>query len=80
MGLSNIGSSLAAQALEKGCRVVGYDKRAAPQKIVEVGMVSVQGVGGFRQALSRPRTVFRYVPAGPVAGAVARCSDLGLPS
>jgi 6-phosphogluconate dehydrogenase len=66
IGLGNIGGNLTAQALEKGCRVVGFDKREAPQRLLDAGMVSIQDVGGFREELSSPRAVFLYVPAGPV--------------
>jgi 6-phosphogluconate dehydrogenase len=70
VGLGNIGGNLTAQALEKGCRVVGYDKREAPQNLVDAGMVSIPDISGFRQELSRPRVIFLYVPAGPVVDSI----------
>jgi 6-phosphogluconate dehydrogenase len=70
VGLGNIGGNLTAQALEKGCRVIGYDKRETPQNLVDAGMVSIPDISGFGQELSRPRVVFLYVPAGPVVDSI----------
>jgi 6-phosphogluconate dehydrogenase len=68
--LGNIGGNLTAQALEKGLRVVGYDKREAPRHLVNAGMEAVTDIGGFREKLSPPRPVFLYVPAGPVVDSI----------
>lgn len=65
VGLGNIGGNLTAQALRKGFRVVGFDKRDAPPHLLEAGMESVPDLSAFRKKLTRPRAVFLYVPAGP---------------
>ncbi|MBI3127137.1 MAG: decarboxylating 6-phosphogluconate dehydrogenase [Candidatus Tectomicrobia bacterium] len=75
VGLGNIGGNLAAQALEKGIRVVGFDRKRPPQPLLDAGLEPVSGLGDFRQKLARPRAVFLYIPAGPAVDAVLQ--DLG---
>jgi 6-phosphogluconate dehydrogenase len=66
VGLGRMGGGLASQALRKGCRVVGDTLRGAPKELLDAGLIEVKGPEGFRAALTRPRVVFLYVPAGPV--------------
>jgi 6-phosphogluconate dehydrogenase len=70
IGLGNIGGNLVAQALEKGLRVVGYDKREPPQPLIAAGMERIARVEGLHDHLARPRTVFLYLPARPIVDAV----------
>lgn len=61
IGLGNIGGNLTAQALDKRFRVVGYDKREAPQHLLAAGLEAAQGVSDFRDKLARPRAIFLYL-------------------
>ena len=70
VGLGRMGGNLAHQALEKGMRVVGYELRGAPGELLQAGLVEVRDLGGFREALARPRVVLLYIPAGPVVDRV----------
>ena len=66
VGLGNIGGNLAAQALEKGCRVVGYDAHPPSAPLVEAGLQPVAQLAELADRLGPPRIVFLYVPAGPI--------------
>jgi 6-phosphogluconate dehydrogenase len=70
IGLGKMGAGLAAQALEKGIAVVGFDHKAPPQELTGAGLVAVDGLDGFRGALAAPRAVFLYIPAGPICDEV----------
>jgi 6-phosphogluconate dehydrogenase len=65
VGLGRMGANLALHALERGIRVVGYDRREPPAELREAGMDWVEGIAGLRDALTPPRAVLLYVPAGP---------------
>ncbi len=65
VGLGRMGGNLARQALEKGMRVVGYTRHAAPPDMIEAGLIEIRSYGDFRKHLSSPRAVFVYIPAGP---------------
>lgn len=66
VGLGKMGGNIARQALEAGFRVAGQTKGEAPPELVEAGLEVVENPEGFRAALSRPRLVFLWVPAGPI--------------
>lgn len=65
VGLGRMGGNLARQALEKGMRVVGYTRHAAPPDMIEAGLIEIRSYADFRKHLSVPRAVFVYIPAGP---------------
>lgn len=65
VGLGRMGGNLARQAVEKGMRVVGYTRHAAPPDMVEAGLIEIRSFADFRKHLSAPRAVFVYIPAGP---------------
>ncbi len=65
IGLGKMGGNLALQALEKGMNVVGFDLKKSPDEYLKAGLVQVQRLEDLRQKLSKPRTVFIYIPAGP---------------
>jgi 6-phosphogluconate dehydrogenase len=66
IGLGRMGGGLALQALERGMRVVGLDPHPPREEMVKAGMTSVRTLAEVRQALTPPRIVFLYVPAGPL--------------
>jgi 6-phosphogluconate dehydrogenase len=70
VGLGKMGRNLSLQALDDDWRVVGFDKLPAPRRLVERGLVEVDGFAGFREELSTPRIVLLYVPAGPIVDEV----------
>lgn len=70
VGLGKIGGNLARQALEKGLRVAAFDPGGAPKDLLDSGLTDLRSSGGFREALSPPRVVFLYVPAGPIVDQV----------
>lgn len=65
VGLGKMGGGLAAQALEKGIAVAGSSHGAPSEELTAAGLVALDGLGGFREALKPPRAVFLYIPAGP---------------
>jgi 6-phosphogluconate dehydrogenase len=66
IGLGRMGGGLARQALEKGLRVVGFNRSGAPEELVKAGLVEIDDLRGFRDQLRAPRAVFLYLPAGPL--------------
>lgn len=70
IGLGRMGGNLAHQALEKGWRVIGVDRAAAPEALAKAGLVSAPDIAALRQALPAPRIVFLYVPAGEIVDQV----------
>jgi 6-phosphogluconate dehydrogenase len=66
VGLGRIGGGLALQALEKGLRVAGYQRRGAGAGLMAAGLIACRALSDFREHLKSPRVVFLYVPAGPV--------------
>ena len=65
IGLGRMGASLSLQALEKGMRVVGLERKGAPEDLLRANLVEAHNTSDFRQLLSPPRCVFLYIPAGP---------------
>ena len=70
VGLGNIGGNLAAQALARGFRVVGYDRRQPDPALVEAGLEWAGRLSVLAGGLAAPRAVLLYVPAGPVVDSV----------
>jgi len=70
VGLGKMGGNLALQALERGARVVGRDAGEPAPELLEAGLELVEEAAGFLDALSAPRAVLVYVPAGPVVDEV----------
>jgi 6-phosphogluconate dehydrogenase len=65
VGLGKMGANLALHALERGIGVAGTDRAKPPAELADAGLVAVEDVEGFRDALTPPRAVFLYIPAGP---------------
>lgn len=65
VGLGKMGANLALQAMERGISIAGSDRVDPPAELTDAGLVAVDGLGGFREALAPPRAVFLYIPAGP---------------
>jgi 6-phosphogluconate dehydrogenase len=63
IGLGKMGSNLGLQALEKGYKVIGYDKFVNPN-LDHVGILQTSSPTELLQQLSSPRIVFIYIPAG----------------
>lgn len=53
------------QALEKGIKVAGFTLGGARSELVQAGLTEIVDPAGFRGALTAPRSVFLYIPAGP---------------
>ena len=70
IGLGRMGGGLALQAIDKGYRVVGYTKHGVPNDLRRAGLQGITALADFPAALSRPRVVFLYVPAGPAVDSV----------
>ena len=70
VGLGKMGSNLARQALEKGIRVTGQTMGEPPSDLLVQGMNSIASLQELRTALSPPRAVLLYIPAGPAVDGV----------
>jgi len=70
IGLGRIGGGLAAQAAEKGMRVVGVDPGGIDRSLLDAGVEDGGSAGGLAKALDRPRIAFVYVPAGQIVDTV----------
>ena len=66
VGLGRMGGGLAMQALGKNMVVAGFELRGASAELRQAGLKEVASLAGFRPALTNPRAVFVYVPAGPI--------------
>jgi 6-phosphogluconate dehydrogenase len=64
IGLGRMGGGLALQARDKGMTVAGYDPLGLRQELSAAGVLPMAKLGGFKRALSAPRAIFLYVPAG----------------
>ena len=65
VGLGRMGGNLALQAVERGMRVVGFTRGGVSPELRDAGVVAVDSLAGFAQALRRPRKIFLYIPSGP---------------
>lgn len=70
IGLGQMGGNLARQAAEAGLGVVGYTRSGVPASLCEAGVDAVESPAGFRGALTAPRIILLYVPAGPIVDSV----------
>jgi 6-phosphogluconate dehydrogenase len=70
IGLGRMGGNLALQAIEKGMRVVGFDKGKPFDELLKSPMVLVRSLDDFKKELRPPRLVFMYIPAGPLVDSV----------
>jgi 6-phosphogluconate dehydrogenase len=66
IGLGRMGGNLSRQALEKGMRVVGFDKGPIDDDLLNLGLVATKSHDEFKDNLTGPRAIFIYVPAGPI--------------
>ena len=64
IGLGKMGGNLALQAMEKGYKVVGYDKYTNKDMLEHEGIIITSGLEELVQQLAPPRVIFMYVPAG----------------
>lgn len=65
IGLGRMGGGLALQARERGMKVVGFDPAGLHPTLVQGGVIEAHRLEDFTTALSPPRAIFLYVPAGP---------------
>lgn len=70
VGLGRMGGNLALQAVQKGMRVVGFDKGKVDQYLCDSDMVIIDSMQKLTETLKPPRIVFIYVPAGPIVDTV----------
>jgi 6-phosphogluconate dehydrogenase len=70
VGLGSMGGGLAAQAAEKGMRVVGVDPSGLPDELASLGVVDGGETPELAGKLAPPRVVLLYVPAGPIVDSV----------
>lgn len=75
IGLGNMGANLAAQALRKGFRVIGYDKEPSPKHLLKAGLEVASNIDELPGRLARPRAILLFVPAGSVVDTLL--DDLG---
>lgn len=66
IGLGRMGGNLALQAMEKGMKVVGLERKRPSEELLKAGLVEINALDGFKKNLESPRAVFIYVPAGPI--------------
>ena len=65
IGLGRMGGDLALQAIEKGWRVVGYNRSPEQTRtLAKKGLVEAASVAELVSALTPPRVVLIYVPHG----------------
>lgn len=64
VGLGRIGGGLAHLALEKRWRVVGFTRGGPKADLLSAGLVAAAELADLREALTRPRRILLYVPAG----------------
>jgi 6-phosphogluconate dehydrogenase len=72
VGLGRMGGNLSIQALEKGMKVVGFEKVKVRDELMKAGIIEIKKLEDFKQQLTSPRIVFIYVPAGPIVDSVIR--------
>lgn len=70
IGLGKMGGSLAMQAMEKGYKVIGYDKREFSPELKQTAIEHALNFKSFGDMLKPPRIIFLYIPAGGVVDTV----------
>jgi 6-phosphogluconate dehydrogenase (decarboxylating) len=82
IGLGCMGGDLALQAIEKGWRVVGYNR--SPERtraLARKGLVAASSLADLVGELKPPRILLIYVPHGdPTRQMIAKGSVLGNPT
>jgi 6-phosphogluconate dehydrogenase len=63
IGLGKMGANLALQAVDKGYRIIGYDKHL-PTDIEQENLVLAHSLQSLVDQLETPRKIFIYIPAG----------------
>src|SRR2546430_5738660 len=66
IGLGKMGGGIARHALSRGFRVCGFDKKAPAAGLLQAGLETMPNLGRLREALTPPRVVLLYLPAGPL--------------
>lgn len=66
VGLGRMGGGLALQALEHGVRVVGFSRGGARDEQLRAGLLEAASLRDLPAMLTPPRTIFAYIPAGPL--------------
>jgi 6-phosphogluconate dehydrogenase len=69
IGLGKMGLNLALQAVEKGYKIIGYDKHTPPN-ITEPNLILTDSLKSLVQELPKPRKIFIYIPAGKAVDVV----------
>jgi 6-phosphogluconate dehydrogenase len=64
VGLGRMGANLALQAVEKGLRVVGFDRKGPSNELREAGVIAAGSLPELARALTAPRKILLYIPAG----------------
>ena len=64
VGLGRMGGNMARHALDLGFGVAGYARRGPDAELVRCGVVAIERLADLRTALTAPRRVLLYVPAG----------------
>lgn len=65
IGLGRMGGGIALQARRKGMRVVGYDPYGMRAELRDSGLIGSASLAELAGALTPPRAVLVYIPAGP---------------
>ena len=65
IGLGRMGGGLAMQAMQKGMKVVGLDRKPASDELTKAGLISAKTYQELVQHLKSPRVIFIYIPSGP---------------
>jgi 6-phosphogluconate dehydrogenase len=66
VGLGRMGGGLALHALARGFRVAGFARKGAGDDLKIAGLVECARLEDLATALSPPRIIFLYVPAGKI--------------
>ena len=66
VGLGKMGGGIAQHALQRGFRVIGFDKKPAENSLKRAGLSQIESLADFARTLEPPRIVFLYLPAGPL--------------
>ena len=65
IGLGKMGANLALQGLARGHKVAGYTLGEVPESLTAAGLAGAKDLPALVALLTKPRTIFLYIPAGP---------------